>query len=491
MFERYLPPSLLLWLPALYLLLAPNTDLISNAYFTFYDEQRFFEIALLGITALVLAMDSVSRKAWLQVFSGFSWWTKTALSVFFFLGALSAVFSAPLPKYAWQELSLFALLFILAVAIAAQIRLHGERMRLFLVFAIFASGMLVTWRMLLDYLVCLRYGPGCLNLNDYFYHFVNVRFFNQFQSWTFPMLALPFLLYSERSGRWRVLLFLPAVFWWVLWIYSGGRGTGLAMLTGSLVVGIIFRKRALPWLFFQGRTLLAGGILYFLMFYLRLQGSGLELVSGLSRFSRDSLVVGRLDMWLASLNMALTHPLLGVGPQQYAFHPVHNIAHPHNAFLQLLAEWGIPAFAAFLFLLISGFFVWIRNVAKRLELELSGEYSSIPVALTASFVGACVHAQVSGILVMPLSQVTGVVILGLMLSFGPEKTPLTVPCRQRWHALMFSLGVLSLTTVLLWSLFPEVSYLSADKARYVQSHPGEVYHPRFWNQGLIDLHGSR
>jgi putative inorganic carbon (HCO3(-)) transporter len=71
----------------------------------------------------------------------------------------------------------------------------------------------------------------------------------------------------------------------------------------------------------------------------------------------------RLDLWLSSLEMVRDHPLLGIGPDNFAYlyQQVYlrvgaaaepNLSHPHNWLLHFWLELGLLGLVAFLWLLV-------------------------------------------------------------------------------------------------------------------------------------------
>jgi putative inorganic carbon (hco3(-)) transporter len=492
---RNIIQSLPIWLSGLYLLLIPNILLVDSSITnSSYDIYRIFEIFLLCSTSGFLLLHKNSRKAWLNYFSSFSSTTKFLLASFFLLGYLSALFEAPLTKYALQELSLFALLFILAINIAAQIQQNSTQLRMVLLAAIFLTVAIVSWQFVLEYLFSLLEGSINLDSNNFFWRFSSLRFFNQFQTWSFPFLALPFLLYYKKIGHWRIFLLLPATLWWTFWLHSGGRATGLATFIGVMVVWLMFRKKAVPFMLFLVGTLLLGTVLYLVLFLEFDKGSGAKLIidqatdGGLIRVGTKA-EDQRMAMWLAAIKMALNNPWLGVGPQQYAFyHPIQNVAHPHNAILQILAEWGVLAFICFFLLVLLGLITWIKHISQTVVARTNNLDTNLFMALTTAFVAAGVHAQLSGVLVMPISQVTGVIIVGLMLSYSPQYQYLLSHSRQTYQHLLLSLFIIAMVATLIWSIFPDIKRLKEDKIVFTQSKYNDgIFHPRFWQQGLIDL----
>jgi hypothetical protein len=122
---------------------------------------------------------------------------------------------------------------------------------------------------------------------------------------------------------------------------------------------------------------------------------------------------GRWELWSGATRLLLEHPLLGLGPQHYAYYAGANGAHPHNAALQLASEWGTPAALAFLFLAVLGLRkLWTSLRATQDDCDPPEQ--GIRFALSASILAAAFHANLSGLLVMPLSQVGGCLVMAWM-----------------------------------------------------------------------------
>ena len=74
-------------------------------------------------------------------------------------------------------------------------------------------------------------------------------------------------------------------------------------------------------------------------------------------------------LYINSLNMFIENPLFGVGPKMYRKHcsdSVYEInecsTHPHNSYIQLLAETGIIGFSFLLSLLLYFSFVILKQI---------------------------------------------------------------------------------------------------------------------------------
>ncbi|MEL4388964.1 O-antigen ligase family protein [Shewanella xiamenensis] len=145
---------------------------------------------------------------------------------------------------------------------------------------------------------------------------------------------------------------------------------------------------------------------------------------------------GRIDMWIYILQMIPERISLGYGPMSFAWaeaRPLPN-AHPHNALLQFLYEFGVVAFI----LATSWSLITLWSKLKRLTLlgEKLGEKLSEHLAKnsqcsldTSSHIGIetdatdivlvfalCaiwIYAMFDGVIVMPLSQALLVSLLAL------------------------------------------------------------------------------
>ncbi|MBF0190022.1 MAG: O-antigen ligase family protein [Magnetococcales bacterium] len=485
----------LLWWIAGYWLITPHYNLIPDIQLSAYDEQRFFELILLACGVL-LTLAPTFRAQWLEVLNAIPGRLKILTAFFFLCGLLSAWFSLS-PRAALQEVSLLLLLAMLTLGIAAHLRTHGEQAVVWVAVMVMAVCTWISLMLLDDFFYFLEYMKFMLDPAKFFSRFVSLRFFNQFQTWTFPLLALPYLFWSARLGRWKWALHLPSALWWSWWMFTGGRGVLMAMTVACVLLWVMFRQQALPWLHFQWRSLLVGSIIYIILFEVLTPTNTSETLLRL----HDP---ARLKLWAAAWQMAVENPWLGIGPQHYAwYYPFKIAAHPHNLTMQILAEWGMPAFVAFAVITVWGWRGWFRSSVEQVKEEsvTSPILHHTRIALTGSFVAGITHAQVCGLLVMPLSQVAGALVFGMMLGLhqrattghshasqlsapAPFPTPATPSRSQAWTLVLTGL---TLVSVLGWSLFPQITRLQDDKLHFTQVYPKRAFAPRFWNQGLIHL----
>ncbi len=251
------------------------------------------------------------------------------------------------------------------------------------------------------------------------------RFVGSFFDWRFHtdywpnawadlvLLAWPMALYVLR--RRPVLLGISLALLWGSMILSYSRGGALALcaqILGLAICGLLMTVRRLrridkPLL----RSILTAAVigiagacvLFVAINQLRSQTFSLESVSDKAAFASaegTSSVSERRSFWNAALAMTAEKPLLGWGPYSFRFvQPVYQEAvlatadHPHNVFLKISAERGVPALLLFAFLLIA---ITLPAKLQILRARPGSHPLSVPwvvAALTAVF-GVLVHSLI-------------------------------------------------------------------------------------------------
>ena len=123
---------------------------------------------------------------------------------------------------------------------------------------------------------------------------------------------------------------------------------------------------------------------------------------------------GRLDMWIGTLETALTRPFFGFGAGQFRFAVEESggrYNHPHNFLLQLLIEWGFVG--ALLVLTLGGFLAWRFHRAAR---ALGAQ--ALPAWLAAASLAAL--STVEGALYHPWPVMIVVAALAFLLAPAPS-----------------------------------------------------------------------
>ncbi|WP_100206799.1 O-antigen ligase family protein [Stutzerimonas stutzeri] len=430
------------------------------AEYTWHDQQRIFQLVLLCITAP------------LAIFSSKTALPKQASAAVFlllFIGILST-HASMWPEWALKEWSRFAGLSLLVIAIGGM-QLNAIHLRSLLGIMAFI-GLIQAFQFLNYYLLAFITGVYKLDTDILVTGFSNPRSFGQFQVLLMPVMAV--LIAHSLHHRKKSLVSLLALglsFHWCIAFTLGGRGLWLGLLASHLALLVINRKL---WhiVALQAAAALLGFVLFLLLFKL------VPLWLGLDPVLRDGVrtsLSGRELIWQWAWEMALANPWLGVGPMHYSatYNPI--AAHPHQVFLQWLAEWGVVATVIALALCIWG----LLNGARYLRSTSGNEMDA---ALWVSIVGALVLAQVDGVFVMPYTETWLALLIGLAL--GRQSTTLTAPSLiQRFGCAVTAIPVL---LVLGKALISEAPTLPQIIDTYTtQYHTGLT--PRFWSQGWIPM----
>jgi len=123
---------------------------------------------------------------------------------------------------------------------------------------------------------------------------------------------------------------------------------------------------------------------------------------------------GRLKFWRAALEIFRDHPLLGVGPGNFAYYYpqyqvdyIHYSVDPHSWPLQLIAELGCLGLLI-LVAVLAGTVLWVRRVLRQSEFPLAGGL------LVAAVLGSMFHAALD--FDYTFSATTA--LLGVALAYG-------------------------------------------------------------------------
>ncbi len=464
-------------LVGLYVVLVPSVHLAPGM--DLFNGKRLLQLGLLAGAALVLLVLKQMRTGWLRTFAELPLAARAGLGAVFVLGVVSAL-RAPLPRYALLEVGHFVLLFALAVAVAQVCRQHPALRDRVLVGVVVLSAMLYVVTFSVGYASHLW--AGTLLWPDAVTGFANIRFFNQYQTWTLPLLVAAPVLLGGRSRLLRAALYLPAACWWMLLFASGGRGTSIAVVGAMVAVGLLFRQAAWPWLKRQLVVFAGGSVLFVLLFKVL-------VVTQDSLLERNLSGGGRLTAWGDALGLLREAPLLGVGPMHYAYFPFDALwGHPHNALLQWGAEWGALSLLLVIGLTGWGLWAWTQHAHRRLKRERD-EAFLMRVALTAALLAGAAHALVSGLLVMPLSQLLLVLVVGWAWSLMPRRErSLERPARWK-HGALGLVVALALCFVVSGAA-QDVGRLEERQATFVQHHAESSglhtrIFPRYWQQGYF------
>lgn len=387
-----------------------------------------------------------------------------------FLGLLASWQAAHL-VWALKEWARYVGLVVGALLLGGLVR-RQMRVADALLWVMVGIGAIHAFQFLSFYVIAFVSGVRLLDADLLFDGFSNPRFFGQFQVMLMPVLAM-LAVRSWFRGRVNLarLLFIVLTVQWCIAFMLGGRGLWLALGVSHVAICMLGRRH---WLgvMLQLAAVAFGFVLFSMLFLL--VPSWLDIEPTL----RDGLRVGlsaREHVWHLAWESALDHPWFGVGPMHFsaAYNPV--AAHPHQAILQWLAEWGFPAT-----LLTIALAVWgIIHGAARLQ---APETDALDAGVWLAISGSLVLAQVDGVFVMPYTETWLAILVGLAI--GRWSTPSRFP--GRWQKLLMNCFLLPALLVLGRALLLEAPELPAAQRAYLEQHP-VGWAPRFWSQGWIPM----
>jgi len=312
--------------------------------------------------------------------------------------------------------------------------------------------------------------------------FSNVRFFNQYQIWSITLLALPLLIYPSLDNRIKIVLKIIATGWAILLFASASRGAAASVVLAMMITLFIFKDHAKPFLKLNSLILLSGFVGYLLLFKLIPVLLENQIIVGWKPIENITTSSGRAELWKYAIQYIIDNPWLGIGPMHYAYYPGPTHAHPHNSLLQWASEMGIPSTLLVISLIYSGLSAWIKKFYRLTNENKLYAPSHLWIALFCSLCSGLIYSLVSGVIVMPLSQIMMTLIAGWMLGiyFQDQQAK---PVSQNQHiAFMLLAGatLITLTYTILPSLLPRL--ISYQDLPY-QDYP--TLAPRFWQIGGI------
>lgn len=399
---------------------------------------------------------------------------------------LAGVANAQVQRAAILELALLVLL-ILFSALVARVFVDRDITRL-------AGWLLIACSALLSFAIGTRYLAGVLSEGTLLREqlipgYSNYRFHNHVQCVTIPLLAV-FVARPGASRAQYVLGFtvLALEFCWLA--FTGGRATMLALAAGVCVVTVVYRFQSWRWLRAFGSCALVGAVLYWVLFAAVPSLFGIAGdYTALDTVERSVADTGqtRKLLWDLALRYIAESPWIGIGPMHFAHRINPEAAHPHNIYLQIAAEWGLPVLA--IVLVFAG--LGMRRLVRATRRSDNPEDATLGVGLTAACVAIAVDGAFSGNFVMPNSQLWIAFALGLAAAYvvrievrnapAISRAPVGRTADIRWPIVVATV----LSQVALWQgVWPEILDVSAhvDRVR-AEIVTNERDNPRFWSHG--------
>lgn len=323
------------------------------------------------------------------------------------LYALAAVVAASTwhsayPAVAFRELILFAGLGVSAVIVATGI--HSERTFTPLL-RLLALGAFCYCSVVLTVLTATVAAGTLADPWTALIGFDNPRFLNHCQTVALPLVAV--VSAGDTDARWRRLAWCTLFLSGMLLFITFGRATILALFMGLLTGWFTFGARGRRYVIRTLPPALLGLLAMWGCYLLWMQPAGFSIDTNelVKQHYRGYLISEALSLWWTS-------PWIGVGPMHFAHWYNGEAAHPHNVYVQLLAEYGAPA--TLIILIAAG--RWLYRVYRRLG-AVADQHVVMAMGLWGALLGVVIDGGFSGNFVMPVPQMWIAFLVGLTCAF--------------------------------------------------------------------------
>jgi len=341
-----------------------------------------------------------------------------------------------------------------------------------------------------------------LRLFDLSVVYSNYRFLNHAQTVWIPMLFAVLYFCSAQQRKALLLITGLVIFHWVLIFQMGARATTIGLMLAALLTLLLFRAYAWPLVkrFFVLAFL--GWCLKILIFDVFLPAVGPPVEDAQMAARLQQLDQPRLQLWHRAWVGIQRSPWLGNGASSFAsFEQLQRDidtepklvsavgaygAHPHNFYLQIGYEFGLP----FLFFCL-GTALWLLwRMSRALLAQPAGSRREMGLCLWLGLLAVAIDALFSGNFVMPMAQCWIAVLLGLSLKGYDENRlaseqssvafaePFWRP--RRLLFLLMLAAAMTLQGALVWRELPE---LKVDFENREKIFATGIRNPRFWSHG--------
>lgn len=471
--------SISLWAPFLFsIALLPNLGL--KTHINLFDNKRIIEIFLISIGSILILVPSYRRNV--SVFISYII-PPTEQIIFLLLILLIFISSSQSkwPLYALQESGIILGLGLSCLLLSVAYLNSRKYVKILL-----ATTVLITvfW-----YETQFIVGIAASIIEKIpvswplpLFGFVNVRFFGHFHLAVLPLLA--WIVFYFRHPTLRMLAAGLLVIWCSLLWYELGRGAPIALGGALLLTALFCRRRVIHFVLLVLGGLTLGLLLAWIWFQLPDLIGADKLSPAPTERVISSEDPARLFLWKQAFELIAANPLLGIGPMHYAAIPNPIAAHPHNSLLQIASEWGLPALLAVLYLIFRGLYSWVRKIC----LKPDSRQDMLLPAVTVSLLSLGALSLVSGVIVMPLSQLLLVLLIALMAGEYAHAQGITaIPGRGRGMpgtGILLSGLAMAVLLIHAWVSLPQIRY-RLQNPDYMQHPAKAVIGPRFWVKGEI------
>ena len=455
----------------------PLVDLIPGV--EWHDQQRIGQVLVMAI-ALLVAITTLAGSAPPPLLDA---GRRRLLAVIAAVGVCSALLARQ-PLWGLAEVALAVGACGTAWLVAVTRRDLGSRADHVLLAALcFTCAGLVS-RFLASYLAGIGGEAGVLDAWLLVGGFSNPRFFGQFLTLCLPMLVVPLMLEKGlRRHAWPAGVL--AVLAWTAVITSGTRGTWLGM-TFAVVCLSCIGPAGRRWAGLQMTAAAIGAALFLLGMTVVPHMLGIEVVNHAGSRLNSSLSAREI-IWQQAVETIIQHPLLGIGPMHLADLPNGVAAHPHQAWLQWAAEWGLPS--ALAVTLLAGYGAWAVFTVLRDRRGSRREEDVLRLCLAGALTASLAQAMVDGVLVMPYSQLWVALLGGWLLALQPGKTAQHGTHRPMRELAGWGTAFAASVAMLAFVAVRDYPHLQERADAFTRSLGGHLQ-PRFWMQGVINVTGN-
>lgn len=466
--------------------------LLSSSYTT-YDLQRILELGLLTFLSIHLFIDTEFRCHTFHFLENLCSYQKLLIALFFGLGILSAIHAME-PRYGLMQVTTFFMLMLFLFSIAGWYSLQKEfflksfEFFLFFTFTVSAIVSIGTLTYLLNNslpastpdrtILTILASPGYMNL----------RFFDDVQAFLIPIL-IGLFFYVPQQWK-KALVFLLISFSITRGILGGSRLYLYEAIAIFVILPLLFRKKTVTYLILLISSIVAGFVLYILFykwgFMSHSETAAISFLNGKGLSSLDN----RGLLWQIAGNLIRLHPFVGVGPLHYglyAYSIENYAAHPHNSFLALSSEWGIPAFLA---LVILGFSALFALYQRAQEDAKDIDKSYFLIGFIGALIGGGLMMSIDGLPLMPAGQMMLCLTIGILISrtgIPPNKAVLSLA--SKFFDLNMRIFIGFALALMAWGLFPLVFHLPAMTVQYLAECSFNCsLSPDYWSQGFIQFY---
>ena len=443
-----------------------------------FDAKRLLQLALFSILLIFALAWTPLRHMTIAQLGRLSPLNRMVLGLFFSIGIASSL-RLTHPAYPLVDVSMIFIMTLLIAVVAASRDMAGSRFDTWAVLFLAVLGSVVALEEFMGFLAGWSLGSE-FSYDQALMHFAHPRFYNQLQTWSIPVIAaLPLIFPNKRWVKFGCIVLLGLQ--WFLVIALAARGTVVSLFIAMVFIALWQPGQRKFWLKYQLAGLLAGILIYFFVLFLN---SVLIPQSQSGEFYAHSAgrsmthTSGRSTFWRLSIEDATKHPLLGSGPTQYACHSdIWLPAHPHSFPFRILGEWGLIA----IFLVLVLAFSLGLGFLKSLKSSNITSQSDPPLKamLAISLIAGAIHSCVSGLLIMPASQVTMILIAGWTLSISRDEQS-SQNTRPSGNILLVAGTLMAFATL----IFAATEITQLPQRTSYSGHYGPMV-PRFWQDGRV------